>query len=307
MNPYFLNLVISFFVTAFCSLILTRWAPKLKLIDRPDRRKIHQVEKPVGGIALLIGFVPLAIHFNFFPPALLAGLLIVTLMGIVDDIQPLSPSLKLLTQILAASLPLLFILTPETSIGLPGVGSVHVTGWANIILISFWIVGATNALNLIDGLDGLATGIGLLVALFITFIGTGNDPSLAGALTGSLTAFLIYNFHPAKLFLGDGGSYFLGFLLAFSIIEFLGRSPAQTFTWPLIAGVIVLGLPISDTTWAIFRRAKKGRGIMSADKNHIHHLLLRKSDPKRAVIYLYIAQSFFCGLGFLYLYFSGYA
>ncbi len=305
MFTYLLTLTVSFLVAGACSYALVRWAPKLRLMDHPTGRKIHEKQKPLGGLAVFIGFFPIALYFDIFPLPFLIGLALVTLLGLTDDLNYLDPKTKLFVQISAALLPLITISLPPTSIGLPALGSIEATGPLNFVLLLFWLVGGTNAVNLIDGLDGLATGLGLLIISFLGLSGELNNPALTGGLTGSLAGFLVYNFHPAKLFLGDAGSYFLGFLLSFSTLKTLEFRGTGTLSWPLLGGIILLGIPIGDTVWAIFRRGWKGRGIMSPDKNHIHHLLLEKMGPKKAAGSLYLTQILLCLLTYFYLFSAG--
>ena len=223
---------------------------------------------------------------------MLLGIIVISITCIIDDIITIKPLVKLAGQVLAAIIVTLFGVRIN-EITLPFLDTPQLQETFSIIVTIVWIVGVTNAINLIDGLDGLSSGISVIsaVSLLIIFVLNGSPLIaiiLVTALAGALVGFLPFNFAPAKTFIGDTGSNFLGFSL--SIISILGM--AKTYTVAVIVlPLIVLGLPLFDTMWAIIRRLVKGKSIKAifkADKGHLHHkLVARGFSPKQAVLILY--------------------
>ncbi|MBE7035008.1 MAG: undecaprenyl/decaprenyl-phosphate alpha-N-acetylglucosaminyl 1-phosphate transferase [Ruminococcaceae bacterium] len=278
-----------------------RLAFKIGAVDVPkDGRRMHKEPKArLGGLAIFYGFLISVLCFgDFFLPGgglnvnlagILAGSIIVVVLGMFDDMKPRPAILKFLIQIVAASIPVLLgvrvfvISNPFTD------SVILLPTWLSIIGSIIWIVGVTNAVNLIDGLDGLAAGVSSIAAialLSILLINHSHSMTLlvmAAALAGACFGFLPYNFNPAKLFMGDTGATFLGFILACISIQ----GPFKTyvaFTVPLL----VLGLPIFDTTFAIIRRIIKRQPIMAPDRGHLHHKLIDQGFSHRTtVIILY--------------------
>jgi len=291
---------VPFLITMVASPAFIFLAPTTGLLDDPDnKRKIHQNQKPLGGAAILLGFLPVYLYYgpiNFF---LIAALLLVFLAGIVDDFRGLNPRIKLLFQVIAAVVIVTQTSLPGSSFGFGELHAFTLSGAGNQALIAFWLVGGTNSFNLIDGLDGLAAGLGL-IALVPVIILTAGSPVYVpiAALGGALSGFLVYNSHPAKLFLGDGGSYFIGFLLSYLLIQGLANTGtvATPNTWPLAVGLLLILLPVLDTGMAIKRRIRSSTGIMEPDKNHIHHLMYRKYGHKRAVLIMYGVQIICAGI-----------
>ena len=284
--------------TCIAALILTpcaiRVAHTLGWVDQPGLRKVHQ--RPVaylgGGAvfgALLIGFAALWFSvrdpqqpWSLFDPrmlAILAGAGIMLLTGLVDDTRGLSPPVKLACQLVAA--------TAVVAMGV-SIGGLQLTqsfriefGIFGVLLTIFWIVGVTNAVNIIDGLDGLATGLGAVASAAIgwTALHCGNYPAalLMAALLGALLGFMPFNFHPAKVFLGDAGSLSVGFILASTSVYV--AMDAQTLVG-LGIPVVALGIPVLDTLFSIIRRALERRSILSADRNHLHHRLIDRGHSQ---------------------------
>ena len=212
--------------------------------------------------------------------------------GVIDDIKTIKPIVKLAGQTLAAIVAVSFGIRID-DISIPFLAVPELKEIFSIIITIGWIVGVTNAINLVDGLDGLSSGISVIsaVSLLIIFVLNGSPMIsilLITALAGALVGFLPFNFSPAKTFIGDTGSNFLGFSL--SIISILGV--AKTYTAAVIVlPLLVLGLPIFDTLWAIIRRLIKGKSIKAifkADKGHLHHIIVAKGfSQKQAVLILY--------------------
>lgn len=263
----------------------------------PLPRSVHTQPIPqLGGLALFLGFsIALVWHMGFdhsiTRSALVGGGAIVAL-GVVDDIFQLRPSVKLAGQIIVAAIVVMmgvrieWINNPFTG------GMVYLNHWG-IPLTILWVVAIVNALNLIDGLDGLAAGVSTIAATTLLFVALRSGlPEasivLSAALAGSALGFLPYNFNPAKIFMGDAGSMFLGFGLAIVSVEGLLKSAtAITLAIPVLA----LGLPIADTAIAIIRRIRNGQPLGQGDRQHLHHRLLALGLSHRdTVLVLYIAS-----------------
>ncbi|MBR6700776.1 MAG: UDP-N-acetylglucosamine 2-epimerase (non-hydrolyzing) [Firmicutes bacterium] len=275
--------------------ICIKLAPKVGAIDIPkDDRRMHT--KPIprfGGLAMYLGTVTailLAVPLNEKIIGILAGGTLIFLVGIYDDIKNMSAKVKLLCQIAAALIvfatgtKIAFIQNPFAE----GVNYFFLSPVMMGIITVIWIVGITNAINLIDGLDGLAAGTALIASMCMAYgaylSGNLGTAILMLALAGATLGFLPFNFNPAKIFMGDAGSLFLGFMLASISIETLKGTTLIVTLVPLIA----LGLPIFDTAFAIIRRAVNGRPIMEADKGHLHHrIMARGMGQKRTAIILY--------------------
>ncbi len=277
-----------------------------------EARKVHGRPIPrLGGVAIVIAFyAPLvgmllyptgmAAHFYSDPHrafALLLGGLAIAGLGLYDDLQGAGAKMKLVVQ-LAVALGLWFAGFQVDELGLPGFGTIALGAFALPVTL-LWITGIVNAMNLIDGLDGLAGGIAFL-ALATSFVvafvrGDATMALLCAALAGSTAGFLVYNFNPASIFMGDTGSMFLGYVLAAGSIQ--TRQKASTAV-ALLAPIVSLGLPIVDTMLAIVRRALAGRPIFSADRDHIHHrLLARGFTHRQAVLVLYGTSLLLCAFG----------
>lgn len=312
------DIVIAFLLAFITAYVLTpftmRLAKKVGAIDIPNDRRINKKPMPrLGGIAVICGFIVSTIYLiivmsfegtiNIFEPesmywlkllGFLAGIIVLGITCYIDDSKGIPSWVKLIAQIISA------IIVAMCGIKIDNINLSFIDNkiffyeWFSYIITVCWIVGITNAINLIDGLDGLSSGITLIscVSLLIIFVLTPSSPLIAilliTALAGSIVGFLPFNFSPAKTFIGDTGSNFLGFSLA--VISILGV--AKTYTaLVLIAPIIVLGLPIFDTIYAIIRRIIKGKSIKAvfkADKGHLHHRLMKKGySQKQAVLILY--------------------
>lgn len=260
----------------------------------------------MGGIAIYLGFI-ITILATQTITARLVGLLIggtlIIFLGLIDDIRSLSPRGKLLGQV-AAALILVGFGTQVDFITNPLTGGVTSLGSLAIPLTVIWIVGVTNAVNLIDGLDGLAAGISAIAAITLAVVGwaagQGNAAVWALILALSTLGFLRYNFHPARIFMGDSGSMFLGFNLAALSLMSLTKS---TTAFSLLVPFIILGIPILDTFCAIVRRLAGGQPIFKADREHLHHRLLGLGLSHRGtvlVIYIFSGVFGLSALGLTY-------
>ena len=294
--PLVVALVISFLSTP----IVKSFAYKLGAIDVPkDERRMHKVPIPrMGGLAIFLGFiisVLLFVEVDDQMKGILLGSVIIVVMGIIDDITPLRASLKFVIQILAALIPVYYGVQ-ITCISNPNLFSDNPYwnfGWLSIPITVIWIVGLTNAVNLIDGLDGLAIGVSSISALTMLAIDMlGAEPQVAvimAALVGACIGFMPYNMNPAKIFMGDTGSTFLGYILACITIQGLFKFYAViSFVVPFL----ILGLPIFDTMFAIIRRISHGQNPMAPDRSHVHHRLIDMGlNQKQAVAVLYVISA----------------
>ena len=300
------------FITAFVITPYTiRLAKKVGAVDIPNDRRINKKAMPrLGGLAVIAGFVMSAIYLvitmkvenkiDFISEGLdkkilgvFLGGTILTIICFIDDVKGIKPLVKLAGQLLSAIVVASCGVLIDNFVIPFKENSIIINEVFSYILTIGWIVGITNAINLIDGLDGLSSGITLIACISLLIIFSLNGSPLIAiilitALAGGIVGFLPYNFNPAKTFIGDVGSNFMGFAIA--VISILGV--AKTYTAiVIIAPIIVLALPIFDTIWAIIRRIVKSKsikGVFKADKGHLHHkLMARGYTQKQAVLILY--------------------
>lgn len=311
-----------FLAALILSLLFTpvamKLAPKIGAVDIPkDARRMHTKPMPrFGGLAIFIGTTAaliLTVYVAFpmfekyfaetFPGAeflpqpvskmtgVIIGGILIYLIGIVDDLKGLPAKVKLLGQIVCACVAyyfgvrINFVTNHFSAID----GHIFFAGAVSIGITVIWIVGITNTVNLIDGLDGLAAGIAAIASLCLAYTAYVHGAYLTAfamlALSGGALGFLPYNFHPAKIFMGDGGSLFLGYMLA--TLSIIGPMKGATVL-AMIGPVLVLGVPIFDTGFAILRRVANRRPIMEADKGHLHHRLMAAGmGQRRTVLTLY--------------------
>lgn len=317
---YFISFALAFIVSFAATPIAKKVAFYIGAVDVPkDNRRMHK--KPIarlGGLAIFSGFI-MALLFGLMSTfiggtgivptgqllGLLVGVFIIVGMGIVDDIKQLGPKVKFLFQILAA-ISVVWISGDKISvITNPFAASGSTLGISDFIaypLTILWIVGITNAINFIDGLDGLAAGVSSISYLSLMFIaildGQTQTAMIIAILAGSALGFLPYNFNPAKIFMGDTGSTFLGFTLGVISIQGLMKTYA---TISIVIPVLVLGLPLFDTTFAILRRLIKRKPIMAPDRGHLHHRLIDMGFSQRQSVVTMYAVSGALGLAAIVL------
>lgn len=294
MIRYILAFLIAASVTYVFTPIVEKLAFTIGAVDEPNARRINQ--RPVaniGGVAIYLGFLAVALLLFKYDLKLLGIIISSTLMliiGLIDDIKNISAKYKLVWQIIAAlvlisfGIKIQFVTNP--------LGGMLYLGKLSIPFTVFWLVGITNTVNLIDGLDGLAAGICTIAALTLFGVAMQEARFLimvsAIAIAGSCLGFLQYNFNPAQIFMGDTGSQFLGFLLA--TIAAMGALKSAA-TMALVIPILALGVPIFDTVFAIVRRHQCGKPIFKADKGHIHHKLLELGlTHKQAVLVVYLVS-----------------
>jgi UDP-GlcNAc:undecaprenyl-phosphate GlcNAc-1-phosphate transferase len=299
------SFLLAFGLTPVIRSLAIRWG----VLAYPGERKIHATPIPyLGGLSMVVSFVLVVVvvmPFSRQLAALLAGCIILAVVGAIDDIRGMSSWRRLGWQVVAAGVALaggIGIVELSNPLG----GSIaldwgrfgfnlaghelHITPIANLISI-LWMVGMVNTINFLDGLDGLAGGVSAISALVIFVLSLSPDvhqplvAMLALILAGSALGFLPFNFYPARIFMGDSGAYFLGLLLAMLAIYSGGK---------LATLLLVLGFTVIDALWAVFRRLRRGVHPFSADREHLHHLMLGAGlSQRRAVLALYLVATVF--------------
>jgi len=296
---YLMTFVIALIVAVFATPVSMKLGRRWGAIDYPGGRHVHKTPVPrIGGIAIYAAFWCAALFLGNWDKGvwgLFLGSTIILIVGVIDDIYDIRPLVKLCWQILAAGL-LLFFGFSMNQLTLPLIGSIDFTamgiGWLGLVLAVFWVVGLVNTVNISDGLDGLAAGICFQAALLLCWsairINEVTEAHLTLALAGAALGFLVFNFHPARVFMGDSGSMFLGYIIGgISIMGLLKTATVLGLVFPLL----VLGMPLTDLTFAIIRRKLRGHSIATADRGHLHHRLLDAGLSQRQAVLLLYAMS----------------
>lgn len=319
MDTFLVSLLLSFIASVVLTPVMIRVARHAGTFDDAgvSHRKVHAGNIPrLGGVAIVAAFYTPIVGLSFYSTrvgdsllndsdlalGLLGGGLMIALLGLYDDLKGASPRLKLLVQ-LGVAIILCNLGFVIDRVDLPFLKMMHLglLAWPVTIL---WIVGVTNAVNLIDGLDGLAAGMALfgLLPIVVLAIAKGNVllALLCCCLAGAVLGFLVFNFHPAKIFMGDTGSMFLGFVLAVVTVE---TSHKGRVAVAMLTPVLALGLPILDTLLALARRAWFGQSLFAGDRQHIHHRLLASGlSHRNTVLVMYGFSAIFAilalGVGF---------
>ncbi|MDY0394171.1 glycosyltransferase family 4 protein [Virgibacillus halophilus] len=302
------ELLIAFAISLVSTLVLTYPVKKLAMrigaVDYPNHRKIHKIVTPrLGGLAMFIGTVLGVLYLTPYHHDLAAiglGALIIVITGMLDDKYTIRPVVKLTGQLIAASILISADIVIQ-KVTLPFFGMVDL-GFFSVFLTVLWIVGITNAINLIDGLDGLATGVATIALASMLAMSIIDFRVLAAylciTLIGSNLGFLYHNFYPAKIYMGDTGSNFLGYMIA--VVSILGLFK-NIALFSFIIPVIILALPILDTFLAIIRRMRKKENIMMADNKHLHYRLLSAGySHRQSVLILYAFSAIFGILALLF-------
>jgi UDP-GlcNAc:undecaprenyl-phosphate GlcNAc-1-phosphate transferase len=288
-------------LAAISTPIIRRLAVWSGFVDMPAGRKLHQAPTPLlGGLAiaasallaffLLVTILPISLLAPSVISTIIASAIIVA-VGLVDDRRHLPAWAKLSGQLIAAII--LVLAGVQVRLGIPG--------WLNIALTVAWLVGITNAMNFMDNMDGLSAGVSGVAAAFILLLAAQNEQHLVAALAagilGACLGFLRYNFKPARIFMGDAGSMFLGFLLAVLGIQLRFPNNVNFVTW--MVPVFIMGLPIFDTTLVIISRSRRGvNPLTTAGKDHLSHRLVRRGFSQReAVLILYLISGAFGMVG----------
>ncbi len=295
----------TFTFVVFITPFIKKIAIHIGALDIPDKRKIHTKPMPrLGGVGIFLGF--LLGYMLFGEPSstmnsILIGSFIIVMTGIIDDIKPLKSGTKFIGQLVAASIVVFYgsLLINDLS-----AFNLYINfGIFAYPFTIFFILGCINCMNLIDGLDGLAGGISAIYFLTIGIIATmqgkiGLDFVLTFVMFGSTVGFLIHNFYPATIFMGDSGSMFLGFIIA--CISLLGFKNVTMTSF--IIPIFILAIPILDTLFAIIRRMLKGEDISAPDRFHIHHQLLNRNFSQRTtVLLIYLINIMFAAASIIYV------
>ena len=262
-------------------------------VSEPSARDIHDKPMPLlGGLAMLCGFLIPVIYYlpSFDTPSkgLMIGAILVSLLGALDDIVDLNPAIKLAGQIGCAIVPVSFGLTIDhVTLPILGVGDL---GPAQYPITVLWFVALTNVINFIDGMDGLAAGVSAIGLTTFAVLAASLDRSvpaiIAASLAGAALGFLVHNFHPANIFMGDAGSMLLGFTIAGVAVSGVMKSAAAV---AIGVPLIVLAIPILDTSFVVLKRIKHGLPIYSADRSHFHHRFSSIGwGQRRTVLTLYV-------------------
>lgn len=299
-------IIIPFLFVLAITPFIKRVAKHINAIDIPNGRKVHKVPIPrLGGLGIYLGFLLGYILFGTMSlrmNAILIGSFIIILTGIVDDINPIPAKIKFLFQIVAASVVAFYgkiLLTDLSAFGL-----YLEFGWLSYPITIIFIVAIINCINLIDGLDGLAAGLSSIYFMTIGVLIVGwkhifdLDAVITFIMLGATLGFLCHNFNPAKIFMGDSGSMFLGYIIA--VIALLGFKNVTLTT--LLAPICLLAIPIMDTLFAILRRFINKKPIGEPDKEHLHHQLLNLNLSHRAtVLVIYFVDILFASAMLIYL------
>jgi UDP-GlcNAc:undecaprenyl-phosphate/decaprenyl-phosphate GlcNAc-1-phosphate transferase len=295
-----------FLAALVCTAIVVlpaRWlAFRLGAVAEPGERRIHREPTArLGGLAMYLGFGLAAALFSTNPSTLglLLSAAVITTLMVFDDLRGVRPVLKLVFQVAASLLAIVGFGISIHFVGLPGGHQLTLLPVVAIPLTLLWFVGLQNTINLIDGVDGLAAGVVAIVAatLLLAAINRGESDIviLAGALIGACVGFLFFNWHPARVFMGDSGSNFLGFTLAaLSVLSVAKGAIVVALVVPLAA----LAIPIVDTAWAIVRRRLRGKSIATPDTEHLHHRLLDFGlSPQETALVFYFGTAIFAAVG----------
>jgi len=304
-------LLVAFFVSSLLTPLSIRLAPRLGAMDVPNARKVHKTAVPrLGGLAVYGGTI-LALARNYMWSTQLSGLLaggtLIYLMGVVEDSRGLSASTRMLGQLIASALVIASGLHVTFVHGLPG-GRVLA-----YLITAVWLVGLTNAVNFMDGIDGLAAGMGTVCSLLYVSIGWPSRQEhlvyASAALSGACLGFIPYNWNPASTFLGDAGSTFIGFTLAG--LALMGSWTPQHPVLGLISPILILAIPIFDMIYTTVSRIKNGsvrtlrQWIEYTGKDHFHHRLMRLGMTVPEAVGFILMVNLALGLGALVIYFSG--
>ncbi len=316
LGDYAVVAAVAALVTYLASFPVRRLARRVGMVSVPGERRIHDKLTPYGGgAAMLVAFLVAmgiasmlsGVHMVFSessePLGVIIGAVVIFSVGLLDDIREVSAPAKVAGEVLAAT-ALYFMGVTMYQFKIPFAGFVLLSPAMIPLLVSLWVVGMTNAVNLIDGLDGLAAGIVAIASgalavygLRLEYLGVlplSNIGPLVAIITfGACIGFLPHNFHPARVFMGDSGSLLLGLLMAASTMVIGGRAPEVSgttyfFFAPLFLPLFILGVPIADMAFAFVRRTARGQSFHTPDKNHVHHRLLRLGHGhSRSVIILW--------------------
>lgn len=299
MTPYLLMAASALMLAIGSTPVMRLVALRFGVIDQPAARKIHANPVPLlGGAAIYVAFILVLLLFGdrryiHEVVGIFIGATLVSLMGVVDDRWGLGSYVKLVGQLLAACI----LVYSGVQVSIWG-------NWLDIVVTIGWVVGITNAMNLLDNMDGLSGGIAMIAAVFFTLLASLSDQylvgALAAALAGACAGFLVYNWNPAHIFMGDTGSLFLGFLLAAVGIKLRFPSNSDTITWMI--PVLVLAVPVFDTTLVFISRLRRGKNpLTTPGKDHISHRLAFLTGSRREAVLLCYLLAGVVGLASIFI------
>lgn len=294
-TTYVLVAVTALVLAVVATPVVRRAAWRFGFVDQPSFRKVHSQPMPrLGGVAIYLGFiVALLLLGNRFRIQEVIGILIgatlVSIIGGIDDRNPVNPLPKLAVQVLAAGIMIYSGVQVR----------VFYAQWLNVLVTIVWVLGITNALNFLDNMDGLSGGVAAIGAAFFLLLAALNGQYLVGAMSaallGACVGFLFYNFNPASIFMGDSGSLFIGFMLAALGIKLRFPHNMEIVTWMI--PVLVLALPVFDTTLVVISRLRRGKNpLTTPGKDHISHRLARLSGSKREAVLMCYLIAGACGM-----------
>ena len=294
-QAHIIGTVISFLIGTFIVPLVIAISKKQGLVDMPNERKIHSVPIPrLGGVAIwsstILTFAALVLLSYYPSGSLLSGILLgsslMFFLGFIDDIYQLEAKFKFIIQFLIATVTFLLGIQIDSIFGF------HLNIIISYIITVLWIVGISNAVNFIDGVDGLAGSVITISTVTLGLIATSISPDAISALiafilAGSTLSFLTFNFHPAKIFMGDSGALFCGFLLA--VLSITGIMESNSMA--IIVPVFILAIPILDITFSSLRRICKGVSPFRADSEHIHHKLLHAGFSQNKIVLILVSAA----------------
>lgn len=314
MRPFLIVFAVALAAAFFTTPLVRRAAIRIGAVDVPNDRKVHEEPVPLlGGVAmymaLLAGLVAAWLQPEFRdlfressePVGVVLAATALVVLGVIDDVRDLRATTKLAGQLLAAGI-LVLGGVQIFYFWIPGVGVLSPSADFSALLTVIWTVVVVNAVNLVDGLDGLAVGVTTIAAgaFFVyDFVSSGGEPTTAGLLTmivlGGCLGFIRFNFSPARIFMGDAGAYLLGLLLASATVSAISRTvepqfiDVAGFVIPALLPLIVVAIPLADAALAVLRRVRGRQAVFHADKQHIHHWLLDMAGShRRAVLVMYL-------------------
>ncbi len=312
--PAFLILLLSIIIAYFLIRGVIYYCHKYSIFDYPGRHKRHRKPTPfLGGVAIFIAVWIMVIGINLsmpsalievgrYLPVIFLGSIIIFLIGLIDDLYPISAWVKLLVEVAVGLILFLGGITVE-SLSIPGIGVISMNGFGMIISI-LWVTFLTNAINLIDGLDGLASGVSIIALITMVVIGINFGVNsvivLSLIISGALFSFWMYNRYPAKIFLGDNGALLIGYF--FAVISLV--VPIKSFTMvALFLPLMVLGVPLTEAATSFLRRFLTGKNVMRADRRHLFHYLRYAGLSQSQIIMLfYLFGGIFGGFSILMLF-----
>ncbi|WP_177188601.1 glycosyltransferase family 4 protein [Alkalibacterium subtropicum] len=309
MYQVLVNVLLTILISVTLTPLVRRLSFKVGAVDVPNKRRVNTKVMPsMGGLAIYLTFffsvfVLQPVQFSISVPIFIAST-IVLLTGVVDDIKEISPKAKMLGLIIAAVLVVLMNDLTVVQVSVPFRDDIFLSTWIGFPLTIFWILAITNSINLIDGLDGLASGVSVIALTTMGIIGvffldaTSFVTSIMiFTLVGAIAGFLPYNFFPARIYLGDTGALFLGFMI--SVLSLYGLKNVTLIT--LIIPIVILGIPITDTVYAMLRRKLNKLPMSSADRHHMHHRLMSLGlTHKQTVLVIYLIAGIFSMIALLY-------